>query len=63
MRDKGDLTMIIQQKCPICEGHGLVQGGFYNSIPCVMSISSNCTEVCRNCSGSGVVYVEQGENQ
>jgi hypothetical protein len=54
--------MIIQQKCPICEGHGLVQGGFYNSIPGVMSISSNCTEVCRNCSGSGVVYVEQGEN-
>ena len=55
--------MIIQQKCPVCDGHGIVSGGFYNSVPGAIMASTNCTEVCRNCSGSGVVYVEQGENQ
>jgi RecJ-like exonuclease len=51
--------MIIQQKCPICEGHGIVDGGFYNSTPGNQSISTNSSEICRNCNGTGVVYVKQ----
>lgn len=51
--------MIIQQKCPICEGTGFVQGGFYNAVPGGLKISVTSTETCRNCSGTGVVYVRQ----
>ena len=42
--------MIIQQKCPICEGNGIVSGVFYDIL---------ITETCKNCAGTGVVYVEQ----
>jgi len=49
----------IQQKCPICEGHGIVPGGFYNSVSGAEMISSSGTEMCRNCNGTGVVYVKQ----
>jgi len=52
--------MVIQQKCPICEGHGIVVGGFYNVSPNIPCVSTVATETCRNCGGSGVVYVEQG---
>ena len=45
-----------QQKCPICEGHGLVAGGFYTTVPGCEGVSSSASEVCRNCLGSGIVY-------
>ena len=51
--------MITQQRCPICEGHGNVTGGFYTMIPGCNGISSSATEQCRNCGGQGIVYVEQ----
>lgn len=51
--------MIIQQKCPICEGHGNVIGGFYNILPGCQGVTSVLTETCRNCLGTGVVYVKQ----
>lgn len=51
--------MKTQQKCPICEGHKIVQGGFYNTLPGCSGVSSAISEVCRNCNGEGVVYVEQ----
>ena len=52
--------MTLQQKCPICEGHGNVPGGFYNALPNSPWSSTNVSETCRNCAGSGVVYVYQG---
>lgn len=51
--------MTIQQKCPICEGHGNVQGGFYNQLPNCPCMSSVTSEQCRNCDGTGIVYVQQ----
>ena len=51
--------MTTQQKCPICNGNGIVPGGFYTSCRGSMSISTVCTEPCRNCEGMGVVYVTQ----
>ena len=53
--------MRIQQKCPICEGHGIVSGGFYHTIAGCSGISNVSSEPCRNCNGSGVVYIEETE--
>lgn len=53
------LQTTIQQKCSVCEGHGIVPGGFYNSVPGAIMVSTNCSETCRNCNGAGVVYVKQ----
>lgn len=53
--------MIIQQKCPICEGHGNVIGGFYNSLPGCQTVTTHVSETCRNCCGTGIVYVLQDE--
>lgn len=53
--------MIIQQKCPICEGHGIVVGGFYSALPGCQTVTSQLTETCRNCLGTGVVYVKQDD--
>jgi len=48
------------QKCPICEGHGNVMGGFYQTVPGVITTTStNVAEVCRACRGSGVIYVSE----
>ena len=47
--------MLLQQKCPICEGHGIVVGGFYTTPPGCDGVSFSATEECKNCSGSGVV--------
>jgi hypothetical protein len=44
-------------KCPVCEGRGIVKCGFY-SVPFGFPISTNnvSQEICRSCSGSGLVY-------
>ncbi len=55
--------MIIQQRCPICEGHGQVVGGFYNTIAGCQSVSSSVFETCKNCLGTGVVSVGQWNNE
>ena len=55
----GERGMITQQKCPICEGTGNVTGGFYNSLAGVPYTSTMVMEQCRNCNGTGVVYVNQ----
>ena len=42
-------------RCPICNGTGIVPGGFYFSVN-GHSSSTNTTEVCRQCQGSGIVW-------
>jgi DnaJ-class molecular chaperone len=44
------------QKCPVCEGRGIVPHGFY-SYPAGQQFSSTDTtpEKCRTCDGGGVV--------
>jgi len=49
--------MSMPVKCPICEGHGIVPGGFYQITPGVLEWSStNATEICRACGGSGIIW-------
>ena len=44
------------QKCPICEGHGLVPFGFYNATAGLQgSTTANTMEACRACGGYGVI--------
>jgi len=44
------------QKCPVCNGSGLVSGGFYNHAGDCLTWMSNCTiEVCRTCDGKGII--------
>lgn len=42
-------------KCPICNGTGIVPGGFYLSVN-GHSSSNRTTEMCRQCQGSGIVW-------
>lgn len=42
------------QKCPVCEGRGLLPHGFY--IPNEQFTSSNTTpEICKTCGGKGII--------
>lgn len=41
--------------CPICGGNGLVSAGFYNKVGDSWA-SSQTTEACRSCSGTGVLW-------
>ena len=43
------------QKCPICDGHGIVIGGFYNYPPNTYYYTTQTTEQCRTCLGSGKI--------
>lgn len=42
-------------KCPICNGTGIVPGGFYLSVNGYCS-STQTTEMCRQCLGSGIIW-------
>lgn len=42
-------------KCPICNGRGIVPGGFYNSTSDTWT-SSTTSEPCRQCGGSGIIW-------
>jgi len=49
---------LIPVKCPICEGHKIVAGGFYISTGPYMT--SDCaTEICRQCGGSGIMTMTE----
>ena len=43
------------QKCPVCEGRGIVPPGFYN-LDASSTTTANSAETCRSCQGSGVIY-------
>ena len=44
------------QKCPVCNGRGIVPQGFY-MVPEGQDFSSSSTapETCKTCSGSGII--------
>lgn len=48
------------QKCPVCEGKGIVPPGFYNlNVPFTtntITTTAKSAETCRTCQGSGVIY-------
>jgi len=41
--------------CPVCNGNGLVPGGFYTQTSGNW-MSTNATEECRSCNGTGVIW-------
>lgn len=43
------------QRCPVCNGNGLVANGFYNQTSGYWSTSSISPETCRTCNGTGVI--------
>lgn len=43
-------------KCPVCNGRGIVPGGFYESIGDTW-ISNGATDSCRSCQGKGTIHV------
>ena len=49
------------QKCPICDGCGLVSGGYFTSLGFIDEqgnrqwTSSNAAETCKVCQGQGVI--------
>lgn len=45
----------IPYRCPICEGRGIVPGGFYTSIGQTYS-SNRTSEQCRQCFGTGIIW-------
>lgn len=44
-------------RCPICEGHGNVPGGWYTTLPGVNCFSSTAvSEPCRSCNSTGILW-------
>lgn len=55
MADKDGRNSMKPYKCPICNGTGIVPGGFYLSVNGYCS-STNTTEMCRQCQGTGIIW-------
>ena len=49
-------------KCPVCDGRGLVPGGFYNGAG-PAAISATATEACRSCKGTGYLVLPEGKEE
>ena len=55
------------QKCPICDGCGLVSGGFFDSPGNIDEygnrtwVSDHVSETCKVCGGSGLVETPESE--
>lgn len=48
---------MIPYKCPICEGHGIVPPGFYQTtVGQSYSYSNASFETCRACHGQGIIW-------
>ncbi len=43
-------------KCPVCEGKGMVPGGFYDILPNNTTLSYPAPVSCRSCGGTGVIW-------
>jgi len=43
-------------RCPVCNGNGLVQNGFYSQTSGCWTSGSTEFEQCRSCGGTGVVW-------
>ena len=44
------------QKCPVCNGVGIVSGGYFNRAgDCNSWVAYDTTEDCRICEGKGII--------
>lgn len=46
------------ERCPVCNGNGLVPNGFYTQTTGQWSTTDASVETCRSCAGKGYVVVE-----
>ena len=49
-------------KCPVCNGNGIVDAGFYNQTSGEWT-STGGTEPCRSCEGTGIVWETDNDQQ
>ena len=48
----------MHQVCPVCQGRGTVQPGFYLASPgMVVEMASTAREQCRRCKGVGTIVI------
>lgn len=47
-------------RCPICEGRGTVEAGFYNP---GLGTTSTTREVCHSCGGAGIIWHPASERR
>mgnify|MGYP001586541947 CR=1 FL=1 len=50
----------VPHRCPICNGNGLVDNGFYQQTTGHWETSSTTPEQCRSCFGTGIVWESIG---
>ena len=56
--------MQIWQKCPICNGVGLVSGGYFlRAGDCDHWVATNAIEVCKICEGRGLILTPKEEEE
>ena len=46
----------VPHRCPICGGNGIVSGGFYTTLNGCTGLTTNLTEQCKQCSGTGILW-------
>jgi len=46
------------EKCPVCNGNGLVGEGFYNQVSGQWSTTNTNFEKCRSCNGKGHITID-----
>jgi len=44
------------QRCPVCNGNGLVDNGFYRQTSGTWASTDTAPEKCRSCNGQGIVW-------
>lgn len=46
-------------RCPVCNGNGLVSNGFYRQTSGYWSSTSTAPETCRSCNGHGYIQTKE----
>jgi len=49
---------MIPHKCPVCDGNGIVDTGFYTQTSGYWT-STGGTEMCQACNGAGIVWEKE----
>lgn len=45
------------ERCPVCNGKGIVQNGFYSSVTGYTISTTTAFETCRSCYGKGYIII------
>jgi len=47
------------QRCPVCNGNGLVDNGFYRQTSGTWTTTNTAPEKCKSCNGQGIVWMSE----